>query len=391
MGYYYGLTIKEYRLAKRWTLAKLASEWPSKENGVTIRYIQEIEAGIKKIADVETLRKIALMLDIPLWKLGLSEYNPFDEKNISIHDFLDMNSLHELIEDIWYIRLNMPREITEKKVISLSNTFTNLIHDNSRLLGNKDFLVLYAQVKRLQEVIYTERHSYDMSLKCSLDMLEIADRSEDTKTKCLAMARIGVELLRNKDRDALDYLEQARDLSFSTSSKEIGAYCYSFLARGYAEFGERKRFTQAINTAITLAEASNMKGFPVVTKDYIFHAYSAILEEKANGLIELGDGKAAFDEFIEINNQITKENNTYLKMWIPLDYAQCFMLMGEIEESIKCLKDFYDAIKGYGSKRLYGRVERHLVQLEKRGYADLPIVKNFKDMHYEALNSILLD
>jgi len=281
----------------------------------------------------------------------------------------------------------MPTDITEKKIIFLSNIFTNLLNNNSIFLNNNDFLVLYAQVKRLQEVVYTERHDYEMSLKCSYDMLKQAKQAGDIISESIAMTRIGVELLRNENKDALDYLEKARDLSFATSSKEVAAYCYSFLARGYATFGDEKRFMQAINTAITLAD--NMKGLPVVTKDYVFHAYSAVLEEKSNGLILLGRGKEAFSELHEIDVQIAKENNTYLKMWMPLDYAQSFMLMNEIETSIKWLEAFYDNIKNYKSARIGNTVERHLENLENLGYANLPTVKSFKNMYYETNNNPL--
>ncbi|HLG63603.1 MAG TPA: helix-turn-helix transcriptional regulator [Ktedonosporobacter sp.] len=385
MQYHYGKTIKEYRIAKKMTLAQLASKWPSKEIGVNIRYVQDVEAGKKQIVSMETLRKLASLLDIPLWKFGLSDYDPFNEKNTSLHTFIDMNSLLELIESIWYIRLNMPSDITEKKITSLSNTFNNLIKDNSRVLKNNDFLVLYAQVKRLQEVVYTEKHNYAMSLKCSFDMLNLAKQSGDIVSECLAMTRIGVELLRNEDHNALDYLEKARDLSFSTSSKEVAAYCYSFLARGYATFGDEKRFLQAVNTAIALAD--NMKGLPVVTKDYVFHAFSAVLEEKSNGLILLGRGKDALNGLSAIDLEAVKEGNTYLKMWMPLDYAQSFMLMNEIETSVKWLEKFYASIKDFKSARLHSTVERHLSRLEKSGYVNLPAVKSFKDMYYEEVNN----
>jgi len=364
------------------TLSQLASKWPSQEgNGVNVRYVQDVEAGNKQVTKVETLRKLASLLDIPLWKLGLSEYDPFDEGAVSTQPFIDLHSLSELIEDVWYIRLHMLGDITEKKILSLSHTFTNLVSHNARLLNNKDFLVLYAQVKRLEEVVYTERHHYELSLKQSYAMLELAKQAGDIKSECIAMTRIGVELLRDENKEALDYLEQARDLSFLTSSKEIGAYCYSFLARGYVTFGDEKRFMQAINTAIALADT--MKGLPVVTKDYVFHAYSAVLEEKSNGLIVLGRGKETLAELQEIDGQIEKEHNTYLKMWLPLDYAQSFLLMGEIETSMTWLEAFYTSIKNYQSARLYSKVESHLAQLDESGYANLPVVKRFKDMFRE--------
>ncbi len=184
----------------------------------------------------------------------------------------------------------------------------------------------------------------------------------------------------NENKDALDYLEKARDLSFVVSSREIGAYCYSSLARGYATFGDEKRFTRAINTAITLAD--DMRGLPIVTKDYVFHAYSAVLEEKSNGLILLGSGKEALNELHEIDIQITQENNTSMKMWIPLDYAQSFMLIGEIEASIQWLETFLANIRNHKSARLYSKVEDQLEQLGELGYSNVPSVKNFTEMYY---------
>lgn len=77
MGYHYGITIKKYRIAMKMTLEQLASKWPSKEIGVNIRYVIDVEAGRKRITDVETLRGLASFLNIPLWEFGLSEYNPF--------------------------------------------------------------------------------------------------------------------------------------------------------------------------------------------------------------------------------------------------------------------------------------------------------------------------
>ena len=160
MAYHYGQTIKEYRERKGITQAQLAEIWPKSngEVGVKTDYVSLVETGKRNIEDLSVLRKICSILDIPAWKVGLSDYNPFDENSVSTYPFLDMNALLELIQDTWYIRLNMPSNIVENKIISLSNIFDSLLSNNPRLLDNRDFLVLYAQVKRLQEVIYTERH-----------------------------------------------------------------------------------------------------------------------------------------------------------------------------------------------------------------------------------------
>ena len=324
MSYHYGQTIKEYRIAHKMTLEQLASQWPSKETGVNLRYVIDVEAGRKHITDMETLRKLAVVLHIPLWKLGLSEYDPFNEKDDEIQSFADVSALQEIIEDTWYIRLNMPNDIVEKKIWSLSSIFARLISNNSKILNNKDFLILYAQVKRLEEVVHTERRDYDKSLKCAYDMLNLATQSGDAISETIALTRIGVELLRNENKESLEYLERARDL--------------------------------------------------------------AILEEKTNGYILLGRGKEALSTLPEIDAQIAKENNTSLRMWTPLDYAQSLMKINEIEASIKWLEKFYESIRNYQSVRVSSTVERHLNQLDKSGYANLPVVKDFKNMYYGVNN-----
>ncbi len=387
MSYHYGKTVREYRIANKMTLEQLASQWPSKETGVNIRYVIDIEAGKKRITDVDILRKLASILNIPLYKLGLSEYNPFNEENVT-SAVIDMNILLELTQDIWYLRVNMPTDLIERKIVSLSNIFSNLVTNNQNLLKSNDFLVLYAQLKRLQEIIYTEKHDYVHSLQCSYEMLEFAKQSGDIVSEAIATTRVGVELLRDEKKEALDYLEQARDLSFATSSKEVGAYCYTFLARGYATFRDEKRFTQAINTAIALAD--NMRGLSVTTKNYVFHAYSAVLEEKSNGLILLGRGNDALNELPEVDTQVAKENNTYLKMWMPLDYAQSFMLMNDIEMSIKWLEEFYNNTRNYNSERIHSRVKDHLAQLDDLGHENLSAVRGFKEMYFEANHDFLL-
>jgi transcriptional regulator with XRE-family HTH domain len=78
-SYHHGQTIKEYRKIKNWTQAQLAEHWPRMdgEMGVNVRYVQDVEYGDKRISDPEALRKLSELLSIPLWKFGLSEYDPF--------------------------------------------------------------------------------------------------------------------------------------------------------------------------------------------------------------------------------------------------------------------------------------------------------------------------
>lgn len=76
MDYHYGLTIREGREKLRMTQAQLAEKW-----GVSTNYVSDVERGIKKISDLQTVRKLCRVLQIPLWKVGLSEYDPFSNSS----------------------------------------------------------------------------------------------------------------------------------------------------------------------------------------------------------------------------------------------------------------------------------------------------------------------
>lgn len=377
MEYHYGKTIREYRMQRGLTLSQLAEQWPSKETGVTSRYVSDIERGIKHIGDTEVLRKLASILDVPLWKFGLSEYNPFQDGTGYAPVKFDSEAIEESLQNLWLVRQIISLNIFSDKVHKFSILFDKQLKYDASIKTNKDFLRLYAHRKRLEEAVYTEMHDYRMSLKCAYDMLALANSSGDSIAQAIAYTRIGVELLRDENRVAMEYLQQACDISLCLS-KEVRAYCYEFLARGYMIFGEYRQFERAINTAITFGEC--MQGQPVITKDYVFHAFSAILAEKSDGFIQFGQSSQVLAMLPEIEKQCSLENNNYLKMWIPLDYAQGYMLQGEIEESISQLYMFYDRIKSYNSKRIYRKVEKHLNELDALGYGMLPVVQDFKKM-----------
>src|SRR5260370_27871038 len=78
-SYHHGTTIKEFRLLRKMTKEDLAAHWPRSNGsmGVLPRYIQDVEYGKKHIDDPTTLRRLATLLRIPLWRFGLAEYDPF--------------------------------------------------------------------------------------------------------------------------------------------------------------------------------------------------------------------------------------------------------------------------------------------------------------------------
>jgi transcriptional regulator with XRE-family HTH domain len=82
MDYHYGLTIREGREKAGLTQAQLAETW-----GVSANYVSDVERGIKKISDLQTVRKLCKLLQIPFWRVGLSEYDPFRPTHSSYNEF----------------------------------------------------------------------------------------------------------------------------------------------------------------------------------------------------------------------------------------------------------------------------------------------------------------
>ena len=78
-AYYPGKVIKKYRKLKRWSQQRLAEHWPKKDGeiGVDFHYIQLVERGKRNIVDQPVLRKVSVLLDIPLREFGYCEYDPY--------------------------------------------------------------------------------------------------------------------------------------------------------------------------------------------------------------------------------------------------------------------------------------------------------------------------
>src|SRR5437660_3536919 len=228
--------------------------WPSKEMGVTSRYVSDIERGVKHIQDVSLLRELAQLLDIPLWKLGLSEYNPFAEiDNISAS--FDEDMLEEIIKNTWLIRLSMPINIIKEKTTKLSMIFNRLTENNPLLQTNKGFLRLLAHTKRLQAVVLLEQKEYHAATFCFLEMLKIAEEIHDSSTLAIAHMSIGNELMRDGDfLAAFPHLENSHDLLFSfTPCKELTSLVSGMFARFYANTNNIKQFEKISGYAVNAA------------------------------------------------------------------------------------------------------------------------------------------
>src|SRR6266540_3547878 len=170
--YHHGKVIKEYREKRGMTQAELAEEWPkaSGEVGVSVNYAQLVEAGKKHITEQYTLRKLCDFLEIPHWKFGLSEYDPFNPQALPGHGTRlfneTLNVSEALIKQTLTMRRIAPLPEVERSAQSLHNLFTYfLTYTPSTSQLEPRFLNLYAQEQSIRGLMYFENKQYEKALE----------------------------------------------------------------------------------------------------------------------------------------------------------------------------------------------------------------------------------
>lgn len=382
MGYHYGETIREYRKLQGLTLSQLAEKWPSKDTGATSRYVSDIERGVKHVQDISVLRALSQLLQIPLWKFGLSEYNPF--QGIQDH-LLQASSIKEnfalldsFIQQLWITKVTCGMNI-DTHLVTISVHLKDMVsHYPPSLFEHTDFLRVYAQITRLQAVRAYDQKDYKRSLQFFFEMADIAKRDGNPVSVALANMGIGVELMRDNQLEQVEhFLLRAKDATFHTG-KELAGLVHGMLARYYATIHDRSRFENYYHQALDFGE--HLGNNRLNTQDYVFSSFSGIMEEGSNGFILLNDGKKALALLPDIERQIDRESNTYLGMWIPLDYAQAHLCLNEIEESLRYLQMYVDKTRFMRTEHISSKINDHLQAIHAKGYGDLHRVKEFREM-----------
>jgi tetratricopeptide (TPR) repeat protein len=377
--YHHGITIREYRQKHGMSQQSLAEQWPS--GPVNIRYVQYVEKGVKQIVDQHILRQLSELLDIPLWQFGLSPYNPFSPESLPGHgermhqETLDV--AESLIQQTWRLRQIAPLPEAEKSAQHLSKLFDYfLTYLPPPSLLEPRFLHLHAQVQRLLGVMHVERQHYEEALLCFTKMNQIAEQLGNPYFLTLAHMNIGVELERaGRKKEAVVFLEKARDTSFETS-REIAGLVNSYLARAYASEGDSLRFQRAIDTAYTLI--SRLKQQSGHDENHVFYSLSGVLAELSYGYPEIGEPRKTLDMQEDITKQIRADRNTRLFAWIPLDWARAYFMLHEMEESAKAGIELLHRAIDTQSPHLISRAEEHLTMLEEAGYTEIEEVQQFR-------------
>lgn len=386
--YHYGITIREYREQAKMTQQQLADRWPKSERfgggeGVTPTYVQDIEHGRKRIDDPQTLRKVCDILHIPYWKVGISEYDPFNEtvlpgRGKSMYTET-LNVIETLVRQIWSLRCAARISEAAKGVKQLGKLFAYFnesLPPPIRL--EKRYVFLYVQYLRLKATTYLEKKQYKAVIQIYEEIFSLVKNEAEPSVKALALKSIGKELSRDgQHEEAVSYLEDARDASMN-GSRLLRAFIHSYLIRAYGGNKDGLRFERAVNTGLTLAKGL---GDYEDGTDFIYSwsAVSSIMAEQSWGYIELGMPKKTLAMREEITEALQLGQDTRVQAWIPLDWAKAYKMIGEIEKCIDELREFYRRCTIMGSFHALSQVDKVLDQLSEDGYGNVQAVADFQE------------
>ena len=385
--YHYGITIREYREKANITQAQLAERWPKSERfgggeGVNWKYVQDIEHGRKHIDSNQTLRKVCDILSIPYYKVGLSEYDPFTQTMLPGHgsSMYDetLDTVEDLVRQIWALRCAARISEADKGVKRLGKLFTYFsesLPPPARL--ERRYIQLYVQYLRLKATAHLEKKQYRETKQVYEEVYKLVS-DDEPGLKALALKSIGKELNREGDHNkAVAYLEEARDAAID-GSKLLRAFIQSYLIRAYDGNKDLLRFERAVNTGLTLARSI---GDYEDGTDFIYSwsAVSAIMAEQSWGYIELGQPEKTLAMRQEITEALRLGQDVRVEAWIPLDWAKAYKMIGEIEQCVSELRELHRRCRVMGSSHALSQVNKMLASLEREGYGDVRVVKDFRD------------
>ena len=383
ISYHHGQTIKEYRKLKGWTQAQLAAAWPKMngDGGVNVRYVQDVEYGDKRISDPEILRSLSALLEIPLWKFGLSEYDPFNPASLpghGVHMYQEtLNVTDALIQQTLDMRRIAPLPQVERNAKSLRDLFTYFLKNLPPPTQLEPrFLSLYAQEQSVQGLMYFENKKYKEALDTFYCMYNVAKQSGDLILIVHSLQKIGVELKRaGKMRDAINALEEARDISFSTS-KHVAAYTNAYLAHMYSTNGDALRFERAINTALSLAEP--LKESYGDGTDFIFQKFSGILVLKSRGYLRVGEPKKTLELHEEVKKRVQSDSNLWLDWKLYLYQARAYLALHDVEGCIAAGRECFQGVKDWMSPHRVKQASELLEEIDAAEYGTLKVVQDFR-------------
>lgn len=314
-------------------------------------------------------------------RLGLSEYDPFHPTALpgqGKHMYNEtLNITDALIQQTLDMRRIAPLPQVEKGATSLRNLFTYFTKNlpPPAQLETR-FLSLYAQEQSLQGLMLFERKKYKEALDTFYHMHDLAKQSGDLILITHSLQKIAVEFKRaGKMQDAINTLEEARDISFRTS-KHVAAFTNAYLAHMYSTHGDALRFERTINTALSLAEP--LKESYGNGTDFIFQKFSSILVLKSRGYLRTGQPEKTLALHEEVRKQVQSESNLWLDWKLYLYRARAYLALHDVEGCITASRECFQGVKDWMSPHRVQQASELLSEIDEAGYGKLKIVQDFR-------------
>lgn len=288
-----------------------------------------------------------------------------------------LNVTDALIQQTLDMRRIAPLPQVEKGAASLSNLFTYFLKNLPPPAQLEPrFLSLYAQEQSVRGLMLFENKKYEEALATFYNMYDVAKQSGDLILIVHSLQKIAVELKRiGKMQDAINALEEARDISFKTS-KHVAAFTNAYLAHMYSTNGDVLRFERTINTALSLAEP--LKESYGDGTDFIFQKFSGILVLKSRGYLRIGEPEKTLKLHEEVRKQVQNESNLWLDWKLYLYRARAYLALRDVEGCITASRECFQGVKDWMSPHRVKQASELLAEIDEAGYGKLKIVRDFR-------------
>jgi len=107
----------------------------------------------------------------------------------------------------------------------------------------------------------------------------------------------------------------------------------------------------------------------------VFYNMCGVLAERSYNYLELGKPEMTLAK----KDEIRQDHNTRLETWVFLDWARAYLMLHEVEESIKAAQGFSRRSSTLHSDHALRRVCEYLEDLEDAGYAGVQVVRDFRE------------
>ena len=376
----FGELVKAYRNQRGWTQRQVAERW-----GHTSEYVSQIETGKRKLDSTSQLVRLADILDIPQEKLEaigrgipqrkINAQAPQEADNAILQMLLapgkDMVRLSWLA---WYAD-SAPR-IEENLLNLVFNLDQALTSYRGEFVAHAQQLLAYTH--QMLGKIAQDRLDYTAAGAHFSEMIDLGNELNDSDIITTAMVHQG-DILRKRGRyEASIRSFEAASPYAATATSGVQGRRFMIMGRAYASHGEEKKFLEASNRSLEIAEGIQD------TLDNLANEFSLVdaLQEKAQGFTVLWKPEKALEIYKETDqlrpSRLLRDRSSY-----AIVKAQAYSYIGDLDRGLEYSLDGLNLASQCRSKRYIERLETM--------YNRLRVTKMANDRRVKEIGSALQD